>query len=178
MVYKLNRRPSKKPDLLEAATQLVASQGFAALTIDALADAARVTKGGVQYHFESKDALIAELLEFLLSSFDQALDALSGKAWLNAYVDAVAGEASAGDRAVFAILAALPVNDPRTSAFDRYSAKWRSKALESGIDPALCHVIRLAADGLWLERGTDEHFAEDRIAIVQRLKSMIEENAA
>lgn len=59
-------KPHKKPLILEAAAQIVADQGAAHLTIDAVAAAAGISKGGVLYHFPSKQALLEGMLERLL----------------------------------------------------------------------------------------------------------------
>jgi AcrR family transcriptional regulator len=61
---------SPKPDarykVLEAAVAIVAREGAAHLTIDAVAAQAGLSKGGVLYHFPSKRALLDGMLERLL----------------------------------------------------------------------------------------------------------------
>lgn len=172
MVHKLSRRPNKKAILLETAANLVGRYGFESLTIDALAEAAGVTKGGVQYHFHSKDHLITELLEFLLSSFDGQLPETAGPAWLAAYVDALLIEDD-GNAAVAAILAALPQGDPRTRPYEVYAGKWRQQAAGSLGDPALGQIVRLAADGLWLERSFGAVSQRELAAVVMRLRALV-----
>ena len=49
--------------LLEAAYDLFYREGFARVGVDAIAEAAGLTKRTLYYHFESKDALFAEVLE-------------------------------------------------------------------------------------------------------------------
>ena len=177
MVYKLIRRPNKKNALLDHAAGIVSAQGFEALTIDALAKAAGVTKGGVQYHFSSKDELIIQLLEYLLQGFDALLEERPKQhTWLEAYVSALLEPEMEGDRAVSSILSALPPHDPRTAPFDAYLNKWRKRAEESGIDPLLSQIIRLAADGLWLERSHHQTSQRDIRPLVERLMQLIKGN--
>jgi AcrR family transcriptional regulator len=179
MVYKLNRRRSKKSVLLEAAANIVAHKGYEALTIDALAHAGGVTKGGVQYHFASKDELVAELLSFILTSFNEALaeaaaeDGRPGQ-WTRAYVNAAFGELGGWDRALAAILSALPPQHPSLSAFNAQIALWRERERLDGIDPHVAQIVRLAADSIWLERIAAE--PEDLACLHQRLIRLIEEN--
>ncbi|WP_321364919.1 TetR/AcrR family transcriptional regulator [uncultured Celeribacter sp.] len=59
--------------LLDVAEEIVRSRGGSALTIGALAQAAGVSKGGVQYSFASKDAIIRGLIERWTSQFDALL---------------------------------------------------------------------------------------------------------
>lgn len=49
--------------LLDAAETIAARDGVGALTLDAVAAAARVSKGGLLHHFRSKEALLAGLVE-------------------------------------------------------------------------------------------------------------------
>ena len=51
---------NKRAFILEAAAGIVEASGAAHLTIDAVAAAASVSKGGVLYHFPSKQALLEE----------------------------------------------------------------------------------------------------------------------
>lgn len=64
--------------LLDAAEEIVRTQGAAALTIDALAKALGITKGGVQYSFGTKDALIDAMFERWGASYDRQFRAIAG----------------------------------------------------------------------------------------------------
>ena len=52
------RQTINRDEMLDAAEAIVVSKGAAALTIDALAKAMNISKGGVQYAFASKDGLV------------------------------------------------------------------------------------------------------------------------
>jgi len=57
---------NKRAFILEAAASIVEASGAAHLTIDAVAAAASISKGGVLYHFPSKQALLEGMLERLI----------------------------------------------------------------------------------------------------------------
>ncbi|MCB4856264.1 TetR/AcrR family transcriptional regulator [Providencia rettgeri] len=57
--------------VLEAAEEIVINQGATALTIDAVAKAMGISKGGVQYCFGNKDALIDAMFERWGQSYDE-----------------------------------------------------------------------------------------------------------
>lgn len=59
--------------LLDIAEDLVRKDGASALTIGALAAAAGISKGGVQYSFSSKDDLVRALVERWTDAFDRAM---------------------------------------------------------------------------------------------------------
>ena len=50
--------PDTKTRILSAAEAIVLERGVPALTLDAVAESAGLSKGGLIYHFESKEALI------------------------------------------------------------------------------------------------------------------------
>jgi AcrR family transcriptional regulator len=68
---RLTRAESKaltRQRLLEAAGELVAAQGFAATSIEEIAEAAGYTIGAIYSNFGSKEALILALLEEHMSA--------------------------------------------------------------------------------------------------------------
>ncbi|EGN74873.1 transcriptional regulator [Idiomarina sp. A28L] len=56
-------RPSKREFILQQAELLVQEQGASHLTFDALTEKTGISKGGLLYHFASKEALIVAMLE-------------------------------------------------------------------------------------------------------------------
>lgn len=57
------RRLETRRKVLAAATDLFAERGYAATTMDEVADAAGVSKGALFYNFDSKQALFADILD-------------------------------------------------------------------------------------------------------------------
>lgn len=169
--------------LLEAAVALAEEQGLGGITVQAVADRAGVTKGGLFHHFASKQALIDAVFDFMLEQMDEALDRLMGEdgapdAWggfTRAYVIstfeccdmALSGQA----------LSISMVTDPALR--HRWKA-WidarlaRHAATDS--DPRL-HVVRLAADGYWFARvlHADDAGVEPPEALRERLIAMTRE---
>ena len=65
--------------VLDVAEAIVREQGAAALTIDAVAKAAGITKGGVQYCFGTKNELIDAMVDRWGRDYDTQVEALVGK---------------------------------------------------------------------------------------------------
>ncbi|AWV14819.1 TetR family transcriptional regulator [Methylobacterium sp. XJLW] len=63
-------RSIDREKVLDIAERIVREEGATALTFDALAKAAGITKGGLQYCFGSKDDLIAAMVERWFAAFD------------------------------------------------------------------------------------------------------------
>ncbi len=60
--------------LLDAADHIVASKGVARLTLEEVAREAGVSKGGLLYHFKSKDALTEAMISRFIELFDTAVE--------------------------------------------------------------------------------------------------------
>lgn len=63
----------RRQAILEAAIEVFARQGFGAATTDDIARAAGLSKGGLYWHFKSKDDILAAILQAM---FDQELQLL------------------------------------------------------------------------------------------------------
>jgi AcrR family transcriptional regulator len=57
-----------KMNILHAAAMVVQNRGAAHLTVDAVAEEAKLSKGGVLYHYPNKRAMIEGMLQYLLEN--------------------------------------------------------------------------------------------------------------
>ncbi len=170
MVNKV-RRPSRKNQILVAAMELVSAHGIQALTIDGLGKATGATKGGIQYHFASKDQLVDDLLTWILEQFTLEVENVAQKQkephrWLRAYVRCLTRDTAPEDRVVLAILSDLPVGSPRMGIYKDWLQSIRQRCIEHGVDKDLSLIIQLAAESLWMDRiyGTMTNRQASRIA--------------
>ncbi|KQP28766.1 TetR family transcriptional regulator [Methylobacterium sp. Leaf102] len=72
------RKTIDRDKVLEVAEEVVASRGASGLTIDAVAKAAGITKGGVQSCFGTKEALIAAMLRRWLQDYEERVVGIVG----------------------------------------------------------------------------------------------------
>lgn len=125
-----------------AASEITRREGAAALTLDATAREAGLSKGGLLYHFPSKEALVRGMLEHHLDSFEKALRE-SGKPFVQAYVEMGSCDGSGGlFRSLSAVLALYP---ELLETVRERSRRWYAQA--GGVDAL---VALLATDGLFL----------------------------
>ena len=166
-------RPSRRVQLLDAAIAVIRRDGAAALTLDAVAAEAGVSKGGVLYHFASKRALIDGLLSRWLDDFEAQL---TGEDLLTAYVRACDLSAADPDHSAseFGLLAGM-IEEPEVLevARERY-AEWMARMLADVGDPVDAWLVRLAADGLWYSDllGVAPPQGDDRRRLIARLLAL------
>ncbi len=147
------RRGDTKERLLDAAAAVVRRDGAGALTLDAVAAEAGVSKGGLLYHFKTKRDLLDAMLEGWVEEFAAEIAAAEeGKGFAHGYVKAsdMSTWAAAERATEFGLLAAM-VDEPGAleAVRGRYAA-WQERLAEQAADPVDATVARLAADGLWL----------------------------
>jgi AcrR family transcriptional regulator len=163
-------RPSRRATLLDAATTVIRRDGATALTLDAVAAEAGVSKGGVLYHFATKRALIDGLISRWLDDFAAQLE---GESFAVAYVRAC-DIATADTEAEVGLLAGM-LEEPEVLevARERY-AEWMDRILAEVSDPGDAWLLRLAADGLWYSDllGIAAPQGADRRRLIDRLVAL------
>ena len=146
--------------ILNAAEVRLLSVGPSGLVLGSVAEDAGVSKGGLLYHFSSKEALVAGLCERMLDRFDRTLadvrdaDGVQTGAFLRAYLASTVSEdgrpADNSAQLMAGLLATLGRDSTHMEAIRDRFAKWHESLAHDGIDETTSVIVRLAADGLWL----------------------------
>lgn len=141
--------------LLDAASAVLLRDGPHALTLEAVAAEAGVSKGGLLYHYPSKSALLDGLVDRWEAGAQTEMDARadgSPGSWVRAYI--ACGDlhdVGAAERATDArLLAALAAEPERMNTVRERYAAWQARIEQDGVDPVDATVARLATDGLWI----------------------------
>jgi AcrR family transcriptional regulator len=146
-----------RDSLLNAAFELAATKGIADVTVNKVSESANVTKGAFFHHFDSKEMLVTELMQMLLMRLDKQFDRLmaqeenSDGCFTRAYIRAAFSEGAAERKIWGALLSLMAAKDQVGSVWD----DWLSERLKrhSKTDSRIeLRAVRLAADGVWLER--------------------------
>lgn len=175
-------RVSKKMQLLEAAADIVNEQGSDYLTLDAVAERAGVSKGGLIYHFKNKDALIRGLVEHADQMYRDNVDSHvapddeSNGRWLRAFIEATRQNRVDNANITSGMLAAQGINRELLAPLQKTYSGWQEKIEQDEIDNVDATIIRLAVDGLWLSEifGLDAIDDGMREKILDRLSSYTE----
>lgn len=151
----------KKPEavrraLLDCAARIAIEHGLARVTVQAVADAADVTKGGLLHHFASKQALLDALFVDLADAYEYDIETrMAGQprttgVFTRAYVETVIADVADATSRPRAILAVLAIGDARMRALwaERFAGMLGRHANTD--DTLALATIRFAADGYWL----------------------------
>jgi AcrR family transcriptional regulator len=144
-------------DILDAANRIVQQQGVERLTLEQTAREAGVSKGGLLYHFPSKEALIEGMIRYYLERFSQDYEEAHAEdsaerpgQWTRAYLHTTYADKERIPSMSSGLLAAIATNPTLLAPMQRGFEEWVNRLEDDGIDPTIATVIRLAVDGLWL----------------------------
>lgn len=145
--------------ILDAAMAVVREQGVAKLTLDEAAKVAGVSKGGVLYHFKTKDDLIRGMVERLIGQCDNLHQAYYEQEapgpyrWARTVVrTAFDPNGPASDRVGGALLAAITINPDLVAPLQAKYEEWIARINSDSPDPRLAALVCMAMDGHYFER--------------------------
>lgn len=161
----MGRKPTITRDhLLDIAEDIVRSDGAKALTIDALARSAGISKGGVQYSFASKDDLVRALIERWTNQFDEMLkedEPTTAVAFVQRYIQAMRASQEAMNAKMAGLMIAYIRNPENLREIREWYRAMFERLGERTQDAQAARVAFLAVEGLFLMRivGIDDHGA-------------------
>ncbi|MCL5051393.1 TetR/AcrR family transcriptional regulator [Aliidiomarina maris] len=181
-------RPSKRNYILMAAEQLVKSHGAAQLTFDKLSEETGISKGGLLYHFASKDELVLAMMERLIDTREQLREDLTPqfdgpdaelKALImsEANVQRVAKDGNDELALDSAVLCAASHNrdllKPLQGRFEELFARF--DASQMGGDKARIAFFAVLGERLMQQLGMMDSDPQERDVFVQAIRKYIEE---
>jgi len=153
----MSRAPLTKEKILTAARQIVEGRGAGALTFDELVNVSGITRGGITYHYPTKEDLLRGLLEADFAQWEQSETALTPTdcdpetARLLGFIRTLTSQDDSKRRFLCGMLSAATLDpslmDPcRRELQERLGRKqWTEHDLR-------LHLLHLAAEGLmWQE---------------------------
>jgi len=154
-------RSSKKLQILHAAAKVVAQDGIFNLTLEAVAREAGISKGGLLYHYASKEKLVEDMVMHLADLYREKIHSAAEEdeqqrgRFSRAYLDVTMNKSDANKEMNTGLLAAKAVNPLLMKPIREAYAHWQSQLEDDGIDPILATIVRLVSDGIWLTQLLD-----------------------
>lgn len=170
-------RPSAREAVLDAYEQTLLEHGPAGVTLEGVAARAGVSKGGLLYHFDSKDALLTGLLDRLRSFNDADIEHAKQQpeGVVRYYLESSVSDVTLDSKLHRTTLAAISMvlADPRVSeAVRACTDAWRVELAEHIDDPLAVELVAAVGDGLYLRAAMGEgspELAKDWNAVLTRL---------
>lgn len=176
-----SKKEQKRELILNTVSKLIREEGMEKLTLEAVATKAGISKGGLLYHFPSKDALILGMIEQLSDRFISDFrsraeeDPDSKGKWTRSYVDTSVQEEFCD--LYVGISAAHFTNPDMLQQLQESYVEVQEKMEHDEVDPVRSTMARLAIDGLWLADmfGLASPQGAFRQQIIEHIKASIQE---
>lgn len=141
--------------ILGALRAVLAAGGASAVTLESVAAAAGVSKGGLLYHFKNKQALYAGLLdaserEVAASMASRMTSMSAARAYLEYSLPESELEAAATSALIAAVRADDSVGPDAAARLVGVFHQWDAPLLAEVTDPVLAQTVRLVGLGLYL----------------------------
>lgn len=170
------RQPERtKAAILAAAELILIKKGLRGMTLEEVAAAAAVSKGGLLHHFAGKDELILGILERQMSQFEQDVerrrqeDPAEPGAYTRAFLRANLEPDEHASKVCIAFLSESRTIPSSLAVAQQHCDEWRKRLENDGIDPVVAAIVRYAGDGLMFSALWGMPKPDNYDAIVERL---------
>lgn len=170
------RPPLARERVLDAFEAIVIADGERTATLDATAKAAGVSKGGLLYHFGSRDELVAGLLARLeaLNDADLAKMTTAEEGPVAYYLRTSVMEDEALDRALIAASRLAQGGSAAAAEALRHSRRRWENAIRPHVrDAASLDLVMLLSDGLYFNNSLDVNGSDVLVPRQQELADLI-----
>lgn len=184
----LTRSMDSRDHLLNAAEAVLAREGIAGLTLDAVAAEAGVSKGGLTHHYSSKDrlveALVVRMAEMWRRDYAQSVErtppgpARYTLAMIDHSVSCPEAMNERFRRATGALFAALVQNPALVAPLRAVYNDMMAQVAQDRLPPGVGEAVATVLDGLWLQWLSGMTDLQDgRVErIVARVRQLIDMN--
>jgi AcrR family transcriptional regulator len=138
--------------ILDAASKVILEKGGEALTLEAVAEVAGISKGGLLYHYPSKKKLIEAMVMRLIAEVDSRLTQELAKDddYVAAYIRASFGASAEWNRISSALIAAVTNDRDLMKPLQARFFRMQEEISSATHVPEFGTIVRLALDGLWM----------------------------
>src|SRR5699024_1007386 len=148
---------STKRQLIEAASRVILTKGVNNLTLNAVAEEAKVSKGGLLYHYGTKDALIIAMNQHVIEGFHLYIQEnvdkgyTYHKAYLHATLEMVSERTNLFDITT-SLLAAIATNHDVLNLWREEYNFLNKKFAQEDYSREYTLLVKSVCDGLWFSK--------------------------
>lgn len=172
----MSRPPAARAKALDAFTTILISSGERAATLEAVAHEAGISKGGLLYHFGSKEELIAGLVERLGALIREDVEEMRADPHgPTAYLLRTSTEFDTAFEEAYIAVATLAQSghDGAARMLREADSAWFTEVLHEVGDAAVARAVVLLSDGIYshaaIQRGPTGHDVEELRELIDQL---------
>jgi AcrR family transcriptional regulator len=172
-----------KEKILDVAYKLITEKGLNSFTLEEVAKEAGISKGGLLYHYPSKDKLMKGLIENHIELFqakvserEKTLPSGSPNSWFVSYIQEQFNMVKVDSNTMSGIIAAFALNQELLQPVLESRKEWLEK-IDQLKDPILGLIISLACDGIAFSNvlGLEVYPEKTKAMLMERLIELTKE---
>lgn len=176
MLTTMSRPPAARAKALAAYAQILGTAGERAATLDAVAETAGISKGGLLYHFGSREELITGLADHLRELIAEDIRAMtSDPQGPTAYLLRTSAQFDTDFEGIYIAVAALAQSghEAAVSVLQEADRAWFEAVLAEVGDAAVARAVVLLSDGIYahaaIQQGPTGHDVDELRALIDQL---------
>lgn len=177
--HKRKKQPEiVRSKLIECAARIITEQGPNAVTIQTVADAAGVTKGGLLHHFKNKNQLSEAVSKYFIDQLDAEISKLMAEdpveygRFTRAYINSVWKDVASGQEEQWISFVFYALSNPQLKSMYNEWMEEKQKLHHDTDSDQMLQVLRYAADGVWFETLMRTGYQKEHSALLSSLIKM------
>lgn len=161
--------------IVKSAIEILLQAGIQGFTLQAVAENAKVSKGGLLHYFPNKRSLILGIYQNIIERFENKIDQLIQEddtkygCFTRAYLNTVLLDTETGINSQLSALYITLINDEELCLlWEKWLHTQQEKHSKTDQDEQL-HMIRLAADGIWFGHNLGARSSFNNSALIERM---------
>ncbi|WP_163970854.1 TetR/AcrR family transcriptional regulator [Oceanobacillus halotolerans] len=144
-----------KQAIMNAAAQIIHQDGILEMTLESVAKQADLSKGGLLYHFPSKEDLVKGLVDHQMQVYMENIkagaenDTTNKGKWTRSFIQETFRQSTSNKELDAGLLAAIAYDPNLLNPIQEAYQHWQQQIEEDELDPVKATILRLAVDGLW-----------------------------
>lgn len=163
--------------ILDTAIKVAVDSGIKGLTIDNVAATAGMSKGGVFYHFKSKEELLEAMVNHIIDQFEAECEKLqqSGMDPLMASIESAFTASTEQKNRICAMVAAVAHDRTIPSRTNLRFEEWINELQSSGCSRGTALLVVHAIDGYYMSNAFEmvQNIDRDREILKERLLEIV-----
>ncbi len=177
--HKRKKQPEiVRSKLIECAARIITEQGPNAVTIQTVADAAGVTKGGLLHHFKNKNQLNEAVSKYFIDQLDAEINKLMADdpveygRFTRAYINSAWKDVASRQEEQWISFVFYALSNPQLKSMYNEWMEEKQKLHHDTDSDEMLQVLRYAADGIWFETLMRAGYQKEYSALLSNLIRM------
>ena len=167
--------------ILKSAMDIIQNDGIGSLTLEKVSKKAKISKGGLLYHFPTKESILNEIFANMLTKFEEKLNISlltdHSNEWSVNYMKSTLEDLLDTQYQTSGLILALATQPALMELLRNKYKEWDKQMNKSKSNSDISKILRYAADGIWFCEilGLSKLSKKEKSKLLEQAKILSEE---